>query len=228
MIRMTMGLLAVVTWAGAATAGEFGDYWYRGLAELTSYDLSQARYGEAHPGHAVLIFVTEDFSRSRQVKLDAPGAAGPDSVKVLKLNLTKKFDTGIYPYSMMSSVFTPVDGAKTLKITTSSQEWCGHTFSQLNLGDNGYRARLLSYFESEGDGDLTLENASAEDEIWNRIRLAPDALPLGELRLIPVPGGVPSRDRGLGGNLLVRGRTVDDTRRTEEATDTRLLAASRP
>jgi hypothetical protein len=187
-VRVPALLLTACLAAAAAAAGEFGDYWHRGEAEITSYDLEQARYGEIHAGHAVLIFVTEDFSRSKHVKLDHPDAAGDDAVKVLKLNFTKKFDTGVYPYSMMTSVFTPVElamGQPTLKITTSSQEWCGHTFTQLDLRGEGYEAALRSYFESEGDRTLALEGAAAEDEIWNRIRLAPATLPVGKVRLIP-------------------------------------------
>jgi len=168
----------------------FNAYWYQGKAEITSYTLEQARYGEIHQGHAVLIFVTEDFSRKKQVKLDDPGSAGADRVNVLKLNLTKKFNTGIYPYSMMTSVFTPVDRAahpRTFKITTSSQEWCGHTFTQLNLSQtgDGYQVQQHSYFESEGDQSLTLPGAILEDELWATIRLDPAQLPTGELRLIP-------------------------------------------
>lgn len=163
----------------------FGDYWYQGQAELTSYDLEQARYGEVHRGHAVLIFVTEDFSKSKQVKLDDPGAAGDDRTKVMKLNFTKSFTTGIYPYSMMTSVFTPVDLSPTLKVTTSSQEWCGHTFTQLNRTSAGYRVTQLSYFESEGDETLELDAAVAEDGLWTLIRIDPSALPTGRLRLIP-------------------------------------------
>ncbi len=58
---------------------QFGDYWYQGKAELTSYDLEQVRYGEKREGEAVLIFVTEDFSKSKQVKLDNPNQAGDDA-----------------------------------------------------------------------------------------------------------------------------------------------------
>lgn len=85
----------------------FGQYWYKGKAELNAYELEQYRYGEKRDGEAVLIFVTEDFSREKQVKLDNPQRQKQDAQKVLKLNLTKKFVTGIYPYSMMLSVFTP-------------------------------------------------------------------------------------------------------------------------
>lgn len=102
----------------------------------------------------MLIFVTEDFSNSKQVKLDNPEANMDDAVKVLKLNLVMKFNTGIYRYSIMESVFTPVYSGKhpdTLKLTSSSQEWCGNVFTQLNLDENSYNVRLFSYFESEGD-----------------------------------------------------------------------------
>ena len=166
----------------------FNDYWYAGEAELTSYTLQQARYGEIHDGHAVLVFVTEPFSASKQVKLDDPGSAGNDYVSVLKLNFTKKFITGIYPYSMMSSVFTPVSLDKypnTLKVSTSSQEWCGHTFMQLNLEKNHYALTGLSYFESEGDVNEKLDKVHLEDEIWTKIRINPATLPTGSIKIIP-------------------------------------------
>ncbi len=171
-----------------ASADSFGDYWYQGKAEITSYELSQARYGEIHQGQAVLIFVTEDFSASKHVKLDRPERSPDNAVKVLKMNATRKFSTGIYPYSMMSSVFTPVYAdrhPKTLKVTTSSQEWCGHTYTQLNLENGGYRAKLLSYFEREGDRERFWADTMLEDELWNRIRLNPEGLPTGDVDLIP-------------------------------------------
>jgi len=174
--------------AKTIASNPFNEYWYQGKAEITSYDLEQARYGENHTGTAVLVFVTEDFSDSKQVKLDNPSANPKDVVKVLKLNLTKKFNTGVYPYSMMQSVFTPVELEKfdqSLKLTTSSQEWCGHTFTQLNLKDNYFVGKQFSYFESEGDESLKLEKALLEDEIWNRIRIAPETLPIGDVEIVP-------------------------------------------
>jgi hypothetical protein len=165
----------------------FGDYWYQGQAELTSYSLEQARYGEIHTGEAVLIFVTEDFSRSKQVKADFPDRSSDDRVTVMKLNFTKKFTTGIYPYSMMASVFTPIDGpeARTLKMTATSQEWCGHTFTQFNWRKGAYDVKLYSYFEEENDRTIRLDGVLLEDELWSRIRLAPDALPAGEIEIVP-------------------------------------------
>ena len=64
------------------------------------------------------------------------------------------YRTGIYPYSLMTSVFSPVDTEGVQfpeKITMSTQEWCGHVFTQMNLKWNGYRTRSFSYFEGEHD-----------------------------------------------------------------------------
>src|SRR5690606_13528887 len=72
---------------------QFGKYWFQGKAEISSFDLVQYRYGEAREGEAVMIFVTEDFSKKKHVKLDDPETAGNDAVKVLKLNKTKDFVT---------------------------------------------------------------------------------------------------------------------------------------
>jgi hypothetical protein len=163
-------------------------YWFSDGAEITSYDLVQARYGELRRGSAVLVFVTEPFSRTRHVKLDNPESAGDDLSVVLKLNMEKKFQTGIYPYSMLLSTFTPVrlrTGPALFKLSASSQEWCGHTFSQINSSASGWRFRQFSYFEAEGDVDRSLERVWLEDELWSRIRLAPNSLPTGELRAIP-------------------------------------------
>lgn len=166
----------------------FGDYWYQGKAELTSYHLTQVRYGEERSGDAVLVFVTEDFSKEKQVKLDNPGEAGEDAQKVLKLNFTKKFQTGIYPYSLMTSAFSPVYPKKDLhavKVSTSAQEWCGHAFMQFNKTAKHYKTMIRSYFESEGDQDFTLDKTWLEDEIWNTIRLNPKNLPEGKSSIIP-------------------------------------------
>ncbi len=163
----------------------FGRYWYQGKAEINTYNLEQYRYGEKRQGEAVMIFVTEDLSREKQVKLDAPEQNQEDAQKVLKLNFTKKFVTGVYPYSMMLSTFTPVyDSIPAVKITASCQEWCGQTYTQLNYRNGSYKAALHSYFEKEGDLEIKI-NALAEDDLWNLIRLNAQHLPVGEHKVLP-------------------------------------------
>ncbi len=163
----------------------FNDYWYAGNAELCTYSVSQERYGEIRQAEQVNIVVTEDFSDARQVKLDDPAAAGIDRIPVLKFNSIRRFHTGIYDYSIMQSIFTPISGLPTIKSTTSVQDWCGQVFMQANLEQDGYNLRSFSYFESEGDRDLHLPHAMLEDEIWTRIRINPFTISTGKVRIIP-------------------------------------------
>ncbi len=161
---------------------EFKKYWYAGDAEITSYRLEQARYGEMREGTSVLIFVTEPFLAKKQVKADKHRA---DNIPVLKLNSTKKYLTGIYPYSIMCSSFYPVhDNQHALKVTFSAQEWCGQVYAQLNNRDK-FEIMSHSYFESEADQEFEMDKEILEDELWNKIRINPNNLPVGNLKIIP-------------------------------------------
>lgn len=160
----------------------FKKYWYSGVAEITSYDLKQERYGEIHNGTAVYIFVTEDFLPNEQVKANR---RTDETISVLKLNQVKKFTTGIYPYSLMTSTFSPVTIQKhALKSTHSMQEWCGQVYMQLN-NRKKFDVQLHSYFEGEADQQFSLEKTWLENEVWNLIRLNPEELPTGEFTMIP-------------------------------------------
>lgn len=161
---------------------EFKSYWYGGEAEITSYKLEQARYGELRDGHAVLVFVTEPFLADEQVKANRNN---PDNISILKLNSTKKYLTGIYPYSIMTSTFYPVqDNQHAIKVSNSVQEWCGHVYSQLNNRDE-FEIESHSYFEGEADQRVILPKTLLEDEIWSKIRINPEELPQGNLQMIP-------------------------------------------
>ena len=163
-------------------SSEFKNYWFSGKAEITSYKLSQARYGELREGSAVLIFVTEPFLESKQVKADEKH---PSNIPVLKLNSTKNYLTGIYPYSIMTSSFLPVNEVShALKVAFSAQEWCGQVYAQLN-NKNDFEITSHSYFENEADQDFIIEKTYLEDEIWSKIRINPANLPIGEIEIIP-------------------------------------------
>ena len=160
---------------------EFNNYWYDGKAEISSYKLRQARYGEVRDGEAVLIYVTEPFSKKSFTKADNPSRKDPS---VLKLNFTKSFLTGIYPYSIMTSIFSPINSVEhALKVSTSIQEWCGHTYMELIKKDD-YNIGVMCYFEGE-QYDHHEEITHLEDEIWTLLRINPDRLPIGEVKMIP-------------------------------------------
>jgi hypothetical protein len=169
-----------------ATSEAFNKYWYNGLAELNSFELRQARYGEIHEGEMVMIFVSEDFLTHKQVKKES--STQEEAVSVLKMNLDRQFTTGIYDYSMMSSVFTPItehQWQQPIKVSTSSQEWCGHSWTQLNQNSSGYEFKQYSYFEAEADLEMELDKLLIEDGIWNQIRLNPGKIDTGEASMLP-------------------------------------------
>jgi hypothetical protein len=160
----------------------FKNYWFAGEAEITSYKLEQARYGEMRNGHAVLIYVTEDFLPEAQVKADKQN---PENISVLKLNATKKFNTGIYPYSIMQSAFYPLSNNQhAVKVSSSIQEWCGQAYTQLN-NKSAFEIMSHSYFEGEADSSFNLNKAILENELWIQLRIDPKSLPTGNIQIIP-------------------------------------------
>lgn len=161
----------------------FETFWYQGQAELTRYALRQSRYGDLHDGEAVLVFVTENFLSKLQVKQERGDS--PDAISVLKLNLYRRFYTGIYPYTVMTSSFTPVRGPSTLKVSTTVQEWCGQVYSQINRRDDGLRVHSHSYFQDDADQEMTIPDTLLEDGLWAEIRIDPSKIPRGELQVVP-------------------------------------------
>lgn len=167
-------------------SAEFKDYWYQGEAEIARFELEQARYGEMRKGDVVMVFVTEPFLTETQVKREK--TTNEPSTSVLKLNFVRDFTTGIYDYNMMTSTFLPVDREQyphALKVTTSSQEWCGHSYVQLNYREGNYQLQEHSYFQDVADDSYPVDKAHLEDEIWNLIRMGPHRLPLGLIEMIP-------------------------------------------
>ncbi len=161
---------------------KFNAYWNTGKAEITSYTLTQSRYGQIHQGTAVNIFVTEEFLPNKQVKADNQDE---HNISILKLNSTKKFVTGIYPYSLMTSTFTPIyTSQKAIKISFSAQEWCGNTFVQLNNRAQ-FEIDFRSYFETNADKKIVLKKNILENDLWNLLRINPKKLPTGNFNSIP-------------------------------------------
>lgn len=177
-------IIALLLTVVPLSADEIKDFWFSG-AEISSFELSQSRYGENHPGHAELIFVTEPFLTEKQVKNESGNGTSTD---VLKLNALTTFNTGIYSYRTMTSTFRPIDldnFPHALKSTTSIQDWCGQAFQQSNFREKKWDVELRSYFENAGDKDITIPGVHLEDELWITLRLDPSKLPVGDFKAIP-------------------------------------------
>ena len=100
--------------------------------------------------------------------------------------MIRRFHTGIYDYSLMQSVFSPLSGDPTLKTTTTVQDWCGQVFAQINHTGDHYKAQAFSYFESEGDTIIHLPPfAALESDFWTRLRLGPNYIRQGTYDIIP-------------------------------------------
>jgi hypothetical protein len=181
--------------AATAHADDFWSYWGDGKAELDGYALTEPRYGQLREGTAVTIFVTEDFSDAARVKADPGKHPASDVFPVMKLNLVRDFQTGIYDYNTMTSTFLRTEPAaheppfSLAKTSFSSAEWCGHVYMQwLSRG-----ARLVgtshSYFDGEGDATSELElpaGAVLEDALPILVRgLRGDYLPPGQSKTVP-------------------------------------------
>ncbi len=191
--------LALTALAGAAAPARaqngttFDRHWHDGKAELDGYRLVVSRYGEDRQGTAVMVFVTEPFSESMRVKVDNPAANPRDTFDALKLNLVREFQTGIYNYNTMVSVFVRSANLEPAKVTFSSAEWCGHVYSEMVFRSKQISGSYASYFEGES-GPISLARPSGgvtEDELFIALRgLRKDFLAAGETRTVPYLPGV--------------------------------------
>ncbi len=171
---------------------EVARHWQDGQAELAAYALKQPRYGELRSGTVVLIYVTEPFSESARVKADPGRHPAADVFPALKLNVAKDFQTGIYDYNLMTSVFVAMTarggqraGAPT-KLVFSGQEWCGALFEELLFDADAVRQERFSYFDGEGDQKARLPRPAGG--------LTVDELPM-LVRSLPVPYLAPGASR---------------------------------
>lgn len=160
----------------ASASSEFWDYWGDGRAEISAYRGKTSRYGELREAEVVLIYVTEPFNRQTWVKDDA--MPDDEKLQVMKLNHIAKFRTGIYPYSVMTSTFSPIDDYdpyrfQPVKSTLTAQEWCGHVFHGIWIGSNAYTSAMHSYFSGEEDARevvKTPERTLYEDALFIQLR----------------------------------------------------------
>ena len=124
--------------------------WDDGQAEIAVYDAVERRYGSFRDGQLVLITVTEPFDTDALVKIEQDQR--PDHrMTVLKLNTVLTMPTGVYTYHQMSSAFLTRDTLRPLKLTVSSQEWCGITSKVLTVRGREALLRTFSYFGDENE-----------------------------------------------------------------------------
>ena len=206
-LPIVLFLFMAGTAAARSPGPAFVKYWNSGLAEISSYTVITERYGEFRRAQAVMVFVYEELDDRTRIKVESASTPPERRVPVLKLNHVLKFNTGIYDYSLMTSVFAGLTGPGVTrpfaprKISFSSQEWCGNVYHHLIPREEGLRSEIRSYFESEGDAEYTLPypvgTVVYEDELPILLReLDGEWLKPGEARevqLVPSLWGVRKR-----------------------------------
>ena len=156
LVAQCAAVCAALGFSTAARADDFWKFWGDGKAELDGYALVEPRYGQLRQGTAVAIFVTEDFSDALRVKADPGKHPKSDVVPVMKVNLVRDFQTGIYDYNTMTSTFLRTerdDGGYfgLMKTSFSSQEWCGQVYMQWIPRAHNLFGTSHSYFDGEAD-----------------------------------------------------------------------------
>lgn len=159
----------------ARASRAFWSSWGDGNAEMSSYRATVMRYGAPREAELVLIYVTEPHDRETLIKDD--DVPPERRVQMLKLNISLRFQTGIYPYSVLTSVFAPVDAYYAerfapAKLTISVQEWCGHVYGGVFPAEDRFTSSVASYFASEGEVTEMVPAAGAlyEDALLVQLR----------------------------------------------------------
>jgi hypothetical protein len=179
--------LASIAWIGAgcsrpappgAAAGAgagsrvFESHWQDDRAEMDGYRYGVVRYGQPRTGQAVMVFVTEPWSASQHVKSDHPERDPGDTFEALKLNFVRDFQTGIYDYNTMVSVYTRSRDFSLDKLVLSAMEWCGSVYEEMIFEPGRITDRLSSYFQGES-GNRTLpwkKGGVEEDQLYILLR----------------------------------------------------------
>lgn len=166
----------------------FDSYWQQDKKEVTTYQFDITQDTSPYKGEITFIFQLEDFSKKRGLKLEEPKKHPGDAIEVMLCNQVRQWTTNFGQSNMMTSVFTALDYQEhphSLKWESGYQDWTGQTFLQANYKGYRFETRYYSSFADEGDLEVKLVNTWLEDEIWNKIRVSPDELPVDKFRMVP-------------------------------------------
>jgi hypothetical protein len=153
--------------------------WDDGRAEIDAYEATIKRYGILRSLTAYLVVVKEDLSKTQLVKAD-PGHDPGDLRTVLKLNHVLNYPTGIYSYHQMASCFFDRGTMDLMKLSLTSNEWCGNTYKEYTRRDGRGTLHVHTYWDNQAEA--TYELPTGPDVVFY------DALPLW-IRSLPQSAG---------------------------------------
>ncbi len=136
-----------------------------GNAEIAQYRGKVKRYNQFRDAHLALITVYEPFDYTKLVKNDN------SSNYVLKQNQVLSFQTGVYPYRQMNSLFWNPHNLQLIKAVMTSQEWCGQSYKQISYNKNQIRLHFHTYWEKEADGEYYYDIPKLEYYFYDELPL---------------------------------------------------------
>ena len=203
---------------------EFRKQWDDGESETSSYDTLRLRGGVLRKAAATAIVRRANYSEDERVPIETAKGAPTDLFPVIQMSWIERYAQGLNNCEEMTTsalALAPVDGhvagAET-KVDFSLQSWEGQLFHQLLFDATGVRSHQYSYFESEGDEQITLPypgNGISGDALWFWARhMAAPALRAGENRsvmLLPSLRDARSQHRALTWKRATLTRSADQT-----------------
>jgi len=185
--------------------------WSDGKAEVARYAAVRTIYGGEREFELIRIAVREPYDPARRVK---PDTSRPGAVDAIKTVAVHEVPSG-KPYAYRQQVICRVaqaDPRHLFDATSSSQEWCGSTFSLLVRRGAGFEREAHCYFDGLGDWtDRVRGDALVEDQLPFVVRgLSPDTtLTLQVLPSILTNKAAPTRP--VEATLSCRERGVEKT-----------------
>jgi hypothetical protein len=104
------------------------ELWSDGLSEMSYYDATTEIYGKKRHYTRVHLMNRQFMDRVHYIKASEHTA---EPVAVFKFVTAEEIPTENYNYRFLTTAFQEMDSLRPLKVSLSSQEWCGHTFKYL-------------------------------------------------------------------------------------------------
>ena len=153
----------------------FVDYWKNGKTEITKYELKEDSISVGEGSLSFNINYMEGVNKE-------------DSIQVLHSDFTGKIHKENYDYSAMTSSYLPLNltlRPHAMKVINSVQEPAGNSFLALLQIPKSYEIVAKNTFKEKTKEHYILERQHLEDELWAKIRLNPNDLPMGDIEIIP-------------------------------------------
>ena len=153
----------------------FTDYWKKDKIEITTYELKE---DSILVGEGSLTFSIDYVE----------GVNKTDSIQVLHSDFSGKIHKDNYDYSAMTSTYSPLNQTlrpHAMKVINSVQEPAINSFLELSQIPKSYEIESYNTFKEKTKKHFILERKNLEDELWAKIRMNPNGLPMGDIEIIP-------------------------------------------